>query len=188
MIKKLFLTLVFSFICLFAYADTVTYYFNAYDSGGEEWANRPEKLVDGLTTPGTNSAYSDGPGDIELLTGNTCDGTNLGTITKVELRIYAVAIQEGGDYIRLRPVFGGGDGDNHNVGSLSYIGEWSSYFDITSDTNAPGTWSWANVKDLDCDVEDYQDGGITAAFAWKVEIQVTYTGGAAARRRIIMVE
>jgi len=179
MIKKLFLTLVFSFICLFAYADTVTYYFNAYDVDGEEWLESPENMVDGNTgTKAGSIGYS-----TQLLTGNTCEGTNLGTISKVELRIYA---QVGNIYnnVYLRPVFGGSsDGDNHDTGELRR--EWSAYLDITSDTNAP-SWTWTVIQNLDCDVEDYASGMLDSAFASKVEIRVTY--GGAARRRIIMVE
>ena len=180
--KKLFLTLAFSFICLFAYAASpVTYYFNAYDSGGEEWESNPSYMVDGFDD---RYAVASGIGDVQLLTGNTCAGTNLGTITKVELRAFAAS---GTDYddVYLRPVFPlTGDGDNHDIGSLG--GEWSAYIDITSDTNAPETWSWTNVQNLDCDVEDYGENLVRPRVS-KVEIRVTYTGGAA-RRRIIMVE
>jgi len=179
---KLFLTLLFCFICSVAYATEVTYYFDAYDSG-EAWDTKPEDMVDGTTD---TFALSGGIGDIELCNGNTCLGTDLGIITKVEIRIYAAAIQEGYDYIYLRPVFSGGDGDNHDVGSLSYDGEWSSYYDITSDTNAPANWTWTDIQNLDCDVEDYQDGGLSTTFASKVEIRVTYTAGVAARRIILI--
>ena len=178
MIKKLFLTLAFSFICIFAYADTVTYYFDAYDSGGEEWEDNPEDMVDGDT--GTE-AETEFDGVVQLLTGNTCDGTNLGTITKVELRVHGYARDLFNCSIDLRPVFDGGDGDDHNT---STVNNWSSYQDITSDTNAPETWSWTNVDDLDCDVVG--NGASFWAWAQKVEIQVTY--GGAARRRNIMVE
>ena len=87
---------------------TVTYYFNAYDSGGEEWGNNPEKMVDNLI--GVNDmarTYTDGK--VELLTDNTCDGTDLGTITKVELRdLHIVFGFNDGNRLYLRPIFGGG--------------------------------------------------------------------------------
>ena len=182
MIKKLFLTLAFSFICIFAYADTVTYYFDAYDSGGEEWETNPANMVDGETTSRAQTVIN---GDVELLTGNTCDETDLGTITKVEIRASVRVLNNTDDYINLRPVFSGGDGDDHDVGHHSFH-SWSDYLDITSDTNAPATWSWANVQALDCDVECVF--GMFGGWCGMVEIRVTYTVGAAARRRIIMVK
>jgi len=84
MIKKLFLTLAFSFLCLFAYAASpVTYYFDAYDAAGEEWQQNPANMSDGSIE---THAYTQLDEDINLLDSNTCDGTNLGTISKVELR------------------------------------------------------------------------------------------------------
>ena len=182
--KKLFLTLAFSFICLFAYAASpVTYYFNAYDSGGEEWTTDPENMVDGSISTYAY-LYSGSPSaEVQLLTGNTCDGTNLGTITKVELRIWGVIES---NPLKLRPIFSGGDGDDHLLTDyLDY--DWTDYVDITSDTNSPETWSWANVQALNCDVDGewtYEGGELSVT---KVEIRVTYTGGAAARR-IIMIQ
>jgi len=165
--RKLLLFLIFSFICSVGFADTVTYYFNAYDEGGEEWFSYPERMVDGAT--GTVAGGMEE--EIQLLTGNTCRGTDLGTITKVELRAYGTI----GGFVAgvlLRPVFSGSsDGDDHNLSEVS--DDWTDYVDITSDTNAPGTWSWTNVQNLDCDAEVY--GGMSAGVA-KVEIRVTYTG------------
>ena len=124
---------------------TVTYYFNAYDEGGLEWAYSPELMVDGDT--GTD-AY-DNVGSHQLLTDNTCGGTDLGKITKVEIRLHG---QITDDEVEVTPIFTGGDGDVHY--SNSVIHKWTNYMDITSDTNAPATWSWANVVSLDCDVRN----------------------------------
>ena len=60
----------------------VTYYFNAYDSGGEEWSVDPAFMVDGSTV---NRARTTINNDVQLLNGNTGPGDNLGIITKVEL-------------------------------------------------------------------------------------------------------
>jgi len=147
----------------------VSYYFNSYDVG-EVWANNPEYMVDNDTDTYTTSAINS---DTQLLDGNTCDGTNLGTITKVELRLFG-KISGGANTSHLVPVFSGtDDGDNHNMGSPSFSGEWSDYADITSDTNAPGTWSWSDVQNLDCDVILDEAGGTSSVS--KVEIRVTYT-------------
>lgn len=88
---------------------TVTYYFNAYDVGGEVWATTPANMVDGTNT---NYASTTRNKDVELLTGNSCPGTDLGAISKVEIRAYGY--YTGNDEVGLRPVFGGTtDGDNH---------------------------------------------------------------------------
>jgi len=164
----------------------VTYYFNAYDSGGEEWGTTPQYMVDGDLGTEARDNPAANQSTVQLLTGNTCDGTDLGTITKVEIRAYTwVGFYSFGSGTKFRPVFGGSsDGDNHEDES-DRIPDWTYYFDITSDTNAPATWSWTDVQNLDCDIEAYN--GAIVQFThdcYKVEIQVTYGG----TRRIIMIQ
>ena len=157
----------------------ISYYFNTYNSGGEEWVDYPQRMVDNDLLFSAQSPDANVP-DIQLLTGNTCDGTDLGTISKVELRIYGSIVTSASlitPGVYLRPIFGDGDGDNHDVGDVFDPVDgaaWSDYFDITSDTNAP-SWTWTNVKDLDCDVETYSAGSAFPALVFKVEIRVTYT-------------
>ena len=109
-------------------------------------------------------------GDVELCDTNTCPGTNLGKITKVELRAWG-SVSDGGNVVYLRPVFVAGDGDNHNSG-IDMVEGWASWIDITSDTNAPSPWTWAAVQALDCDVEFSKN--VSGASVSKVEIRVTY--------------
>ena len=131
-------------------------------------------MVDNSTASGANSIAI--PGEIELLTGNTCDGTDLGTITKVELRVYGIYKDAGTKHdVILRPIFGGGDGNDHPW-TCPVSAAWSSYIDITSDTNAPGAWTWSNVDALDCDVEADTADSATIWIA-KIEIRVTYQLG-----------
>ena len=149
---------------------TVTYYFDGYDTGGEEWTFDPDYMVDNNLS---NLSYTNTDGDVELLNSNTCPGTGGATITKVELRAYGRNSSFFGGDCNIRPVFSGGDGDNHLWGPTG-SNAWSSYIDITSDTNAPGTWTWGDVQSLDCDME------VVLAFfqqvrCGKVEIRVTYT-------------
>jgi len=147
----------------------ITYYFNAYDVGVNEWANTPENMVDGDT--GTE-AWTNQNNDVQLLTGNTCAGTDLGTITKVELRAFGYISNV--SRVALVPVFAGiNDGDSHNAITNFTPGAWSSYFDITEDTNAPISWAWSDVQNLDCNVIATYDSG--NLHCYKVEIQVTYT-------------
>jgi hypothetical protein len=74
--------------------------------------------------------------------------------------------------IILRPVFSGGDGDDH-VFVTSSSAVWSSWFDITDDTNISGKWDWKEMPVLFCDVESDLSSGFTL-YCSKVEIRVTY--------------
>lgn len=73
------------------------------------------------------------------------------------------------------PVFGGTTkGDVHDPGfSLGTSPAWTSWFDITSDTNAPGTWTWSDVTNLDVDATAIVSNG--NLWVYKVELRVTYT-------------
>jgi len=150
--------------------ETVTYYFNGYNKLGEVWTTWPSYMVNGDENTYASTITS---GDVELCNGNTCPGTDLGTITKVEL--CCKGYHSGGyitpPYIRLRPVFPLGDGGNHDF-STSSEAAWSTWYDITNDPNAP-TWTWSAVDNLDCDVVAYT-GGATL-YCSKVDIRVTYT-------------
>ena len=152
---------------------TGTYYFNGYDSGVEEWSTNPSYMSDNNTA---NYASTSTDNQIHLLDSNTNGGSDLGTITKVEMRAYSYQDTGSTGTIDLRPVFSGGDGDNHNFTPANGSGSagWSSYFDITSDTNAPSTWTWSDIQSLDNDVEWNSGGAGNTGYVSKVEIQVTY--------------
>ena len=149
------------------------YYFNSYASGepGEAWETNPGDMVDGSQI---STAQTTAPGDIELCNGNTCPGNDIGTITKVEIRVkgHYNFFQSAAD-IRLRPVFSGGDGDNHDFDCSGFM-DWSPLFDITTDTNAPNPWTWADVANLECDVEALITRE-TILYCSIVTINVTYT-------------
>ena len=113
------------------------------------------------------------------LDANTNDGSDIGTITKVELRVY------GHEFSNLFsahivPVFGG---STDGIQTYSFTDDnlnesWSQYFDITSDDSAPGTWSWSDVQDLDARLEITYSPNVTAGnvyYVSKVEIRVTFT-------------
>ncbi len=143
-----------------------TYYFNAYDIGGEEWDTLPDNMVDGQILSEAEATES----GIQLLTSNTCDGTNLGFISKVEIRLYGTYAPVFGTLL-VRPIFIAGDGDNN--GLPEFIATWSEYIDITNNTNAPESWTWNDIKNLTCDI-DYTFG-LFKATCGKVEIRVTYS-------------
>lgn len=147
--------------------DTVTYYFNAYN-GAEVWETSPASMIDDNlgTYASTNNA-----GEVQLNNANNCSGTDLGLISKVELRAYGYG--DGGDFIYLRPVFTAGDGTNHTWTPGTSPG-WSPYYNITSDTNAPTSWNWSNVQELDVDVAYDGLAKPNPLYIAKVEIRVTY--------------
>lgn len=153
---------------------TATYYFDAR-SGSEFWEFSPDNMVDGSTA---SYSITDTANETELLTSNTATSTDLGTITKVELRVFGSKQFTEASTVsgKLRPVFSGtSDGDTHAFSWANGTGAWSSYFDITTDTNAPGTWSWTDVDNLDCDVVNDNNLPTNGHQVSKVEIQVTYT-------------
>lgn len=89
-------------------------------------------IIDGVET---SYAYATGDEAVENLDGNECVGTDLGTISKVELRFYGYG--DADDEVILTPVFGGSDdGDDHEVVPGVTAG-WKAWQDITSDTNSP---------------------------------------------------
>ncbi len=93
----------------------VTYYFNSY-AAGEAWPTTPGNAVDGNT--GT-FASANTTGQTELLDGNQCAGTNLGAITKVELRAYGY-VQDGTRVtVGFTPVFAGGNGTTRTFNNSS---------------------------------------------------------------------
>ena len=150
-------------------SDQKKYIFNGYDNN-EAWSTNPGYMVNGniylFSTTTVNA-------DVELCNNDNCSGVNFGPISKVEIRAYGY--RNGGGSLKLRPVFSGGDGDDH-VFSLSMWAQWSTWYDITNDTNAPSSWTWNDVKNLDCDVESVIDGlpWYTVACS-QVEIRVTYS-------------
>jgi hypothetical protein len=154
------------------------YYFDSYESGGpKEWATNPGYMVDGNISTYASTAINL---DLERCNNNTCDGTDLGTITKVEIRCYGYhAVGWCQADIILRPIINTKPGDDHTyVTPIS--GNWSQWFDITDDTNAPADWQWNDIKDLFCDVVAQKDpmGPPTfTLYCSKVEVRVTYNIG-----------
>jgi hypothetical protein len=148
---------------------TVTYYFNSYDNTIDVWETNPELMVDSdEDTPARTTVDN----DTETLNHTTCDGTNLGTITKVELR-WKGYTTGGSISMFLTPIFTGGSGDPHST-PFETENVWCDPIDITSDTNNPGTWGWGDVKVLNCLVAASAKLGSDTIFCGKVEIIVTY--------------
>ena len=151
-------------------ASEVTYYFDRYDEEAV-WTSNPGNMVDGSTS---NYASTISPGDVESCNGNTCGGSDLGTILKVELRTHGYYSLDPHDII-LRPVFDGEiKGEDYTFETYDEPG-WSQWFDITEDNNAPEEWDWSDIRYLDCDVEAEDDIVEFYLYCSKVEVRVTYT-------------
>jgi len=144
----------------------ITYYFNSKSTSN--WTDSGY-MIDNILT---NYATETGDGVIETLNGNTCDGADLGTIIKVEIRAYGYGDVD--DRIDLTPIFGGGDGDEHQTTPGSSP-DWGSYVDVTSDTNHPSPWTWGAVQSLGCKVEFNKVAKGNTMHCAKVEVRVTYT-------------
>lgn len=148
---------------------TVTLYFDAYNAG-EAWSTSPANMVDGNTGTYASTATS---GQVQNLNSLSDLDAIFGQITKVEIRGHGY--KSGGvqaSTLGFRPVFAAGDGPVNSY-TLGTTGAWSSYFDITAATNAPGTWTWADVIGLGCDVVGTPSSGRTV-YCSRVEIRVTY--------------
>lgn len=159
-----------------------TYYFDAHNAG-IALANSPNNLDDGSTSTFANNGGND---DNQRQTTNTCDATcasQTDTITKVELRIHGCQNAGNNGGMSLTPYFNGStagdpyywmDGDIPESSSCTTSGsDWSSYYDITSDSQAPGTWTWSDIQNLDVDLFTNRVGGADVLFASKIEIRVT---------------
>jgi PKD repeat protein len=158
-------------------AAEITYYFDSYGGEGdppEAWTTNPGYMVDSnITTYATTGT----PEDVELCDRNTCPGDNLGTISKVLLRVYGK--YAGAQYdIILRPVYGGTTDGADRYLQMSTTGGWSDWVDITAEGNATfeRNWNWNDIQNLDCDIES-EDGYFEfTLYCSKVELKVEFTG------------
>lgn len=145
----------------------VSYHFNSYFYSN--W-NNPSYLIDNILT---NFGYHSVDGASTRFDGNTCLGTDLGTITKVEIRAYGYG--DVNDRIDIQPRFGGSSpGDVHET-TPGTTAAWGAYQDITNDTNHPSPWAWSDVQALDCDITKENVSKGNQMNCAKVEIRVTYT-------------
>lgn len=146
----------------------VTYYF---DVGLGVWSD-PSYAFDNILS---NFASTANDGYYEQGQETNCDGTDLGTITKVEIRLYAYG--DGNDRIDIS--FGGSPTTPEYQLIPAASEGWTGYVDVTSDPNVNG-WTWAKIADPtpDCILEYDKSGKGNTMYCAKVEIRVTYTPSA----------
>ncbi|MCH8969101.1 MAG: hypothetical protein IIA66_08290, partial [Planctomycetes bacterium] len=153
---------------------TAVYCYNAYAGG---WETGPVNMTDCNTA---SFARTITDMQVQELTAHALESGSAGsgTITKVQVR-YLGAFNNGpgngsGNQVWVTPVFNGTtDGDVHNPGALSSSATWTNWLDITNDTNAPVTWTWTDITNLDLDITASVVGG--KAQVYKVELSVIYT-------------
>jgi hypothetical protein len=144
----------------------VTYYFDDYDMYSC-WTANPIYMVDGNTSNYASTAINF---DVENLIGNTCSGSDLGTISEVEIRAFGKYSGTGVPPIHdINLLTLGG----MHIFSPSTTGAWSSWYDITNNLDAPNPWTWNDVKTLGVNVEA-SIGGLFTMYCSKVEVRVTY--------------
>lgn len=142
----------------------ITYYYNIF-TGGYSWTDF-NKMVDGLLT---TFAYTSSETQKQKLPRTSCPGTDLGTITKVEVRCYGYG--DGDDKlniafnISMSPLY-------QTIPGISAA--WGIYVDVTGDPNING-WTWAKIAAFSSSYVEYrksQQGN--TMYCAKVEIRVTY--------------
>ncbi len=155
-----------------------TFYFNSYDAA-EKWETRPGEMVDGNTSTFANTFVDL---KVQLCDENTCTETSDSVVTKVEIRALSLCANFTGTLTAyMQPVFPGGDGDTHSwippSDTSAEPPDWTEWFDITNDTNAPGTWHWGDVIALDMDIYPDLPTGVDpySMFVGKIEVRTTST-------------
>ncbi len=155
--------------------ETITCYFDQYDAGGEQWSNVPETMVDNNIATGAQASFGE-EGSVERLTHSTCASQTFGTITQVRIRYNGFCMFDSCG-VTLRPVFGGTTDGNNHYQDASVGNGWRSWYDITSDTNAPGTWTTSDIANLDLDVEATKTSAPSNKIwrVFEVQLEVTHT-------------
>lgn len=145
----------------------VTYYFDVRSL--LSWTFSPSNMIDGFLTTYASETTD---GKKQELTETTGPGIDLGTITKVELRVYAYG--DGDDRIDLSFVVTMNPEYQTTPGTSA---GWGAYQDVTADPIIDG-WTWAKVASLpECELFVELDcvAKANTMYCAKVEIRVTYT-------------
>ena len=123
--------------------NVTTFYFNGYSSSN--WTN-PQNMLNGNLISYAQAGITAGTYTQINNSNTTSDSTAVGSIIKVEIAIYATIGVGNVQEAYLYPLFGGS-----NEGTpISFItvGGWSSWNDITHDSQAPLDWTWQDLYNL----------------------------------------
>jgi hypothetical protein len=92
-----------------------------------------------------------------------------GAISKVEIRAFGK--RSGSGYPPHDIVLKTVGGTHYFIPSTT--GAWSSWYDITNNPNAPNSWTWTDIDNLNVEVEAATEGAFTL-YCSKVDVRVTY--------------
>ena len=155
--------------------DTIaTYYFDGH-SAVSTWLN-PDDAFNG--TPGSPYSRTNVYPGTSSMTGNsnTCGSTDLGDITKVELRVYGFTSGPNVGSLVITPIIQGTTSIPTTVTSLGTVGSpsYSASIDITNYSGAPSNWIWSTVQNLDVIIEGTVNDSTSDIHIALIEIKVTY--------------
>jgi hypothetical protein len=106
------------------------------------------------------------------LTTNECDGTDLGPITKVEVRFRHFGY---GDH-SFWPYFNGAVNGDESARFPTASGPqaWTNWDDLTDHTNSPGSgnWTWTDIQELEMRIHCYSGGAPHRIYL--AELRVTH--------------
>lgn len=146
-----------------------TYYFNSYSSS--VWTN-PSNMCDNNT-----STWASVSGDSKVHTFNNNSATSKpGPIIHVYVRWYRKGSSSGGTYNKIVgcPKYSAGYGDFEWDQSFTTTGDWSSWNDITTGTNAPCPWTWSDLDTLGLDIVSYDPTESYTFYVAAVQLKVVY--------------
>jgi hypothetical protein len=146
-------------------ASEIIYYFDGYDVN-VTWSSNPGYMVDGNESSYASTTMGD---DYEECDNNTCDGSYLGNISKVELRCKAYRSNQLDVDLILQPVPG-----SEYTFDVNVTPDWSQWYDITSGGSS-AQWHWYEIKNLGCLVRSPITRDSFTLYCSKVEVRVTYT-------------
>lgn len=144
----------------------VTYYGNSLYSS--RWSNPNNMIDNNLETFASESVDE----DYARINGTTCLGTDLGIITKVEVRPYGYG--DGNDKIDFS--FSSLQEVEYEVTMPASAG-WGTWCNVTDDPKIGG-WTWAKIATPVWYVSYDKVGAGNPMYCAKVEIRVTYTPSA----------
>ena len=168
------------------HSEAKTYRYDNY-SDIFNWYWHPERMVDGSLGTEAGAWYiNESQWVFDLLDTDDdtpCPSSGFG-IGKVEIRAYGWCSQPPADvWINLTPVFGG----TNNGTNITWIPprygsqrDYSPWYDITNDVNAPASWAWSDVQNLEANITYMtNDPYVSTMYIFTIEVRVSpsYTGG-----------
>lgn len=164
---------------VYAASTQVIYYFNGYDPSHawpvDQDGNGPGNMVDADEWTHSGDIFAVPSDYTQLCNTNTCPGTELGVITKVEME-GKIDVYGSEGFLYLTPAFTGGNGTTRLFQNVyAPQGGLTGWFDITSDPHAPSTWSWVDVQNVDVWVRGRHTVAYHDESVYKIWIRVSYT-------------